>query len=108
MSADAAKERGLKPLARIVSYADSETDPIDFCIAPTPAIQKALQYAGKKITDVDFFEINEAFAATVLANMKVFYQLIYPDYLTLFQLLDIDIDRVNVNGGAVAMGHPIG
>jgi len=73
MSADAAKERGLKPLARIVSYADSETDPIDFCIAPTPAIQKALQYAGKKITDVDFFEINEAFAATVLANMKVFY-----------------------------------
>eukprot|EP00331_Platyophrya_macrostoma_P034991 CAMPEP_0176445886 /NCGR_PEP_ID=MMETSP0127-20121128/23984_1 /TAXON_ID=938130 /ORGANISM="Platyophrya macrostoma, Strain WH" /LENGTH=406 /DNA_ID=CAMNT_0017831789 /DNA_START=21 /DNA_END=1241 /DNA_ORIENTATION=+ len=93
MSADKAKEKGLKPLARIVSYADAETDPIDFCIAPTPAIQKALQYAGKKITDIDYFEINEAFAATVLANMK---------------LLDLDHERVNVNGGAVALGHPIG
>lgn len=75
MSAEKAKEQGLKPLARIVSYADAEVDPIDFCVAPVPAIQKVLEYSGKKITDIDFFEINEAFAATVLANMKVLYLL---------------------------------
>lgn len=93
MSAEKAKEQGLKPLARLVSWADAEVDPIDFCIAPTPAIQKTLEYAGKKITDVDYFEFNEAFAATVLANMK---------------LLDLDYDRVNIHGGAVSLGHPIG
>ena len=71
MSAEKAKEGGHTPLARIVSYADAETDPIDFCVAPTPAIQKILEYSGKKLTEIDYFEINEAFAATVLANMKV-------------------------------------
>ena len=71
MSEEAVKSTGVKPLARIISYADGEVDPIDFCIAPVKAAQKALDYIGKKITDVDYFEINEAFSVTVLANMKV-------------------------------------
>jgi acetyl-CoA C-acetyltransferase len=71
MSEDAAKKQGLKPLARIHSFADAEVDPIDFCIAPAKAGQIALQRAGLKINDIDFFEFNEAFSVTVLANMKV-------------------------------------
>jgi len=71
MSEEKAGRLGLKPLARIVSFADYEVDPIDFCIAPAKAIQIALNRAGKKLTDVDYHEINEAYAATVLANMKV-------------------------------------
>jgi acetyl-CoA C-acetyltransferase len=93
MAEEQASKLGLKPLGRIVSFADAEVEPIDFCIAPAKAVQLTLQRAGKKLTDVDYHEINEAFAVTVLANMK---------------LLDIDHDRVNVHGGAVAMGHPIG
>jgi len=93
MSEEKAQKLGLKPLARVLSFADYEVDPIDFCIAPAKAVQIALERAGKKITDVDYHEINEAFSVTVLANMK---------------LLDLDYDRVNVNGGAVALGHPIG
>jgi len=93
MSEEKAAKLGLKPLARIVSFADYEVDPIDFCIAPAKAVQIALERAGKKITDVDYHEINEAFSTTVLANMK---------------LLDLDYERVNIQGGAVALGHPIG
>lgn len=84
MSEEKANSLGLKPLARIVSFADYEVDPVDFCIAPTKAVQIALERGGKKITDIDYHEINEAFSVTVLANMK---------------LLDLDHDRVNVNGG---------
>lgn len=66
---------------------------MDFCIAPAKSSARALTRAGLKMTDIDFHEINEAFAATVLANMK---------------LLDLPLSSVNVNGGAVALGHPIG
>lgn len=93
MSEEKAAKLNLKPLARIVSFADYEVDPIDFCIAPAKAVQIALERGGKKITDIDYHEINEAFSVTVLANMK---------------LLDLDYERVNVNGGAVALGHPVG
>jgi acetyl-CoA C-acetyltransferase len=93
MSEEKAGKLGLKPLARIVSWGDAEVEPIDFCIAPAKAVQIALDRAGKKITEIEYHEINEAFAATVLANMK---------------LLDLDYERVNVFGGAVALGHPIG
>jgi len=93
MSEDKVKELNIRPLARIVSFADSEVDPIDFCIAPAKSSVKALERAGMKSSQIDYHEINEAFSATVLANMK---------------LLDIPLDRVNVNGGAVALGHPIG
>lgn len=87
------KKLGLKPLARIVEYADAELDPIDFSIAPHKAARKVLARAGLSLGQIDFFEFNEAFAAVCLANMK---------------LLDIGDDKMNVHGGAVAMGHPIG
>lgn len=70
------KELGLTPLGRIVSYADSEVDPMDFCIAPAISTKKALEKAGMKQSQLEAYEFNEAFAATALANMK---------------LLDIDI-----------------
>ena len=93
MSADKAKELGLKPLARILSYADAQQAPEWFTTAPSKAIPLALQRAGKSIADVDFFEINEAFSVVSLANN---------------QEMGLSEDKVNVNGGAVAMGHPLG
>ncbi|KAL4472422.1 hypothetical protein ABPG74_018371 [Tetrahymena malaccensis] len=93
MSEQKVKELGLTPLGRIVSYADAEVDPIDFCIAPAKSSQKALDRAGMKISQLEYFEFNEAFSATALANMK---------------LLDIDISKINLHGGAVALGHPVG
>jgi len=93
MSADKAKELGLKPLARILSYADAQQAPEWFTTAPSKAIPLALQRAGKSITDVDFFEINEAFSVVSLANN---------------QEMGLADSQVNVNGGAVAMGHPLG
>lgn len=93
MSADKAKELGLKPMARILSYADAQQAPEWFTTAPSKAIPLALQRAGKSITDVDFFEINEAFSVVSLANNQE------------MGLID---SQVNVNGGAVAMGHPLG
>lgn len=93
MSADKAKELGLKPLARILSYADAQQAPEWFTTAPSKAIPLALQRAGKSIADVDFFEINEAFSVVSLANN---------------QELGLTESQVNVNGGAVAMGHPLG
>jgi acetyl-CoA C-acetyltransferase len=87
------KKLGLKPLARIVSYADAEIEPVDFAIAPHYSTKKALARAGLSIGNIDYFEFNEAFSVVCLANMK---------------LLDITEDKVNVHGGAVAMGHPIG
>lgn len=87
------KKYNLKPLARIVGYCDAATDPIDFPIAPVYATQKLLKQTGLKKEDISLFEINEAFSVVVLANIK---------------LLDLDPAKINVNGGAVALGHPIG
>ena len=84
---------GLKPLARILGYADAAHDPMRFTTAPAIAIPKALKHAGIDAASVDFYEINEAFSAVALANM---------------QLLSLDPATVNVNGGAVALGHPLG
>lgn len=93
MSASAAERRGLKPLARIVAFADAATDPIDFPIAPALATPKLLSLAGVSSDAVARWEVNEAFSVVVLANMK---------------LNELDPKKVNVNGGAVSLGHPIG
>ena len=92
-SGDAAGKLGAKPLARIVAYSTSGVAPKDIFIAPVPAVQQVLQKAGLKLADIDLFELNEAFAAQMLACGKE---------------LGLDEAKVNVNGGAVAMGHPIG
>jgi acetyl-CoA C-acetyltransferase len=93
MSAAAAKARGLKPLARVVGYASHAHEPEWFTTAPVGAIKKTLAKLGWRPHDADLYEINEAFAAVTMAAMR-----------------DVDIDhaRVNVNGGACALGHPIG
>lgn len=93
MSEDKAKELDLKPLVEIIAQASAAKDPMHFTIAPTDSINKVLKKANLKITDIDLFEINEAFAVVSLANNK---------------LLGLDGSNVNVNGGAVALGHPIG
>ncbi len=93
MSADKAAELKLKPLAKIVSYADSAHEPEWFTTAPSKALPIALFKAKLDITDVDYFELNEAFSVVGLANMKI---------------LDLDSSKVNVNGGAVSIGHPLG
>jgi acetyl-CoA C-acetyltransferase len=93
MSEDAAKERGLRPLARIRGFEDASVAPIDFGIAPTKAINKLLTKYKLNIKDIEYHEINEAFAAVVLANAK---------------LLNLDISKINIHGGAVALGHPLG
>lgn len=93
MSAEKAKELGLKPLARILSYADAQQAPEWFTTAPAKAIPLALKRANKSIADVDYFEINEAFSVVSLANNKE---------------LGLNSDKVNVNGGAVSLGHPLG
>ncbi|MCL4123049.1 UNVERIFIED_CONTAM: hypothetical protein GTU68_000189 [Idotea baltica] len=93
MSEDKVKSLGLKPLGRIVNYADHELEPIDFSIAPHYAAKKVVQKAGLKLENIDLFEFNEAFSVVALANMK---------------LLDISNEKTNIYGGAVALGHPIG
>ena len=93
MSAAKAKELGLTPLARIVSFGTSGLDPATMGMGPVPATRKALERAGWKASDVDVFELNEAFAAQACA---------------VNQELGIDASKVNVNGGAIAIGHPIG
>ncbi|WP_316783671.1 acetyl-CoA C-acyltransferase [Pedobacter frigiditerrae] len=93
MSAEKAKEMGIKPLAKILAYADAQQAPEWFTTAPSKAIPLALSKANLKTTDVDFFEINEAFSVVSLANNKE---------------LDLNPAKVNVNGGAVAIGHPLG
>lgn len=90
---DDAKARGLKPLARIVAHATHSQTPEWFTTAPIGAITKVLDKAGWKLADVDLFEINEAFAVVTMASMRE---------------LNIPHDKVNVNGGACALGHPIG
>lgn len=93
MSKEKAEELGLKPLATIKSYADAAHDPDWFTTAPAKALPKALKKAGMTMDDVDYFELNEAFAVVGLANMKI---------------LGLDNSKVNVNGGAVSLGHPLG
>ena len=93
MSEEKALSLGLKPLAFIRSYADAAQEPKWFTTSPSKAIPKALEKAGLTINDVDFFELNEAFAVVGLANAKI---------------LGLDDSKVNVNGGAVSLGHPLG
>ncbi|MGA1227038.1 MAG: acetyl-CoA C-acyltransferase [Tamlana sp.] len=93
MSKSKAEELGLKPLATIKSYADAAQEPKWFTTAPAKALPKALDKAGLRIEDVDFFEFNEAFSVVGLANMKI---------------LGLNDSNVNVNGGAVSLGHPLG
>lgn len=93
MSAEKAKELGLKPLAKITGFADASQAPEWFTTTPALAIPKALKMAGKDLKEVDFIEINEAFAVVVLANNKI---------------LGLDPNKVNINGGGVSIGHPIG
>ena len=93
MSEEKAQTLGLKPLAYIKSYADAAQEPKWFTTTPAKAIPKALEKAGLSIADVDYFEFNEAFAVVGLANAKI---------------LGLDNDKVNVNGGAVSLGHPLG
>jgi len=93
MSEEKAKSLGLTPLAYIKSYADAAQEPKWFTTAPAKALPKALDKAGITIQDVDFFEFNEAFSVVGLANAKI---------------LGLENDKVNVNGGAVSLGHPLG
>jgi len=93
MSAEKAKELGIKPLAKILSYADAQQAPEWFTTAPSKAIPLALQKANIDIKEVDFFEINEAFSVVSIANN---------------QKLNLKEGQVNVNGGAVSLGHPLG
>jgi len=93
MSADEAASRGLKPMARIVSYATSGMAPEDVLMAPVPAVRMALQKANLKLDDIELVELNEAFSVQAIACCEE---------------LGLDYAKVNVNGGAVALGHPIG
>jgi len=88
-----AKERGLTPLARFVTFATAGVEPERFGVGPVPAIEKALKLAGLTLDQIDLIELNEAFAAQVLACLKA---------------LPIDPEKLNVNGGAIALGHPLG
>jgi len=92
-SATFAKERGLQPLARFVAYATAGVEPERFGIGPVPAIRKVLKIAGLSLDQIDLIELNEAFAAQVLACLRE---------------LPINLERLNVNGGAIALGHPLG
>jgi acetyl-CoA C-acetyltransferase len=93
MSADKAAEKGLKPMARIISYASAGVDPKIMGVGPIPATRKALKKAGLSMDDIDLVEANEAFASQTLAVKKE---------------LGLDVNKTNVNGGAIALGHPIG
>lgn len=93
MSQSEAVRRGIKPMARIVSWAQAGLDPSIMGIGPIPAIRKAVEKAGWQLNQVDLFELNEAFAAQSLAVVKE---------------LGLDVDKVNVSGGAISLGHPIG
>ena len=93
MSAEKAAELGITPLAKIKGYADAAHEPKWFTTAPAKALPKALAKAGVSQDEVDYFELNEAFSVVGLANMKI---------------LGLDAAKVNVNGGAVSLGHPLG
>lgn len=93
VSEEAVQKYGLQPIAKIVSYADAAQEPEWFTTAPSLAIPKALEKAGLTTADIDYWELNQAFAVVGLANMKI---------------LGLDPAKVDVNGGAVALGHPLG
>jgi len=93
MSEERAKQLGLKPRARFVNFALAAENPRFMLTAPIPATKKVLERAGLKLSDIDLVEINEAFASVVLAWEKELHP---------------DMDKVNVNGGAIALGHPLG
>ncbi|MFT6215144.1 MAG: acetyl-CoA C-acetyltransferase [Roseivirga sp.] len=93
MSKKRADELGIKPIAKIIGFADAAQDPLWFTTAPSKAIPKAMAMAGVEKSNVDYYEINEAFSAVAIANNME---------------LDLDPERVNVYGGAVALGHPLG
>jgi acetyl-CoA acyltransferase len=93
MAAERARELGLTPLARFVAFATAGVDPERFGIGPVPAVRKVLKLAGLSLDQLDVIELNEAFASQVLACLRE---------------LPMDPDRVNVNGGAIALGHPLG
>lgn len=93
MSAEKAKTLGLKPLAKVLSYADAEQAPEWFTTTPAKAVPRAVEKAGLKMSDIHFFELNEAFSVVGIANTR---------------LMGLDPTKVNVNGGAVALGHPLG
>jgi acetyl-CoA C-acetyltransferase len=93
VSKEKAEKLGLKPLAKIRGYADAATDPLWFTTAPSLAIPKSIQNAGLTESEIDYYEINEAFSAVALANQK---------------LLNLSNDKLNVFGGAVSLGHPLG
>jgi acetyl-CoA C-acetyltransferase len=93
MSKEKADALGIKPIAKIKSYADAEQAPEWFTTAPSLAVPKAVEKAGLKMSDIQYYELNEAFSVVGLANMK---------------LMNLDPSKVNVNGGAVSLGHPLG
>jgi acetyl-CoA C-acetyltransferase len=92
-SKEAVEKYGLKPIAKIVSYADAAQAPEWFTTSPSLAVPKALEKVGMQTSDVDYWELNQAFSVVGLANMKI---------------LGLDASKVDVNGGAVALGHPLG
>ena len=93
MSARRAEALGLKPMARFMGSAVAGVDPAIMGVGPVPATKKALSRSGLKVSDLDLMELNEAFAAQVLASARE---------------LDLDMAKVNVNGGSIALGHPLG
>ena len=93
MSVERAQALGLKPLARFVSYATAGTLPEEMGVGPVYAIPKALKFAGLKLADIDVIELNEAFAVQALAVIR---------------RAGLDLEKVNLNGGAIALGHPLG
>lgn len=93
MSKEKADQMGIKPLAKILSYADAQQAPEWFTTAPAKALPRAVEKAGLKMTDIDLFEINEAFSVVALANNRE---------------MKLDASKVNINGGAVSLGHPLG
>ena len=93
MSKEKAEELGIKPIAKILSYADASQEPKWFTTTPTKALEKALEKANLNKENIDFWELNEAFSVVPMVAIKD---------------LNLDIDKVNVHGGAVSLGHPIG
>src|SRR5262249_42878284 len=93
MSREKTEELGIKPIAKILSYADAEQAPEKFTTTPSIAVPVAVKKAGLKMSDIDTFELNEAFSVVGVANIK---------------LMNLDPAKVNVHGGAVSLGHPLG
>ena len=93
MSMEKAKELNIKPIAKVISYSDAAHEPENFTTAPAKAIEKLLKKNNLSVNDVDYFELNEAFSVVGLANIKI---------------LNLDKNKVNINGGAVSLGHPLG